>query len=976
MNSRWTGLLALFLLSACGRSENVTESPPADVAATPIFDMPYVMRELDNGLRVIVVPTDFPDIVTLRTSVQTGVRNEVEEGRSGFAHFFEHMMFRGTEAYSSERYSAALKKAGASSNAFTTDDYTGYYITFTNADLEKMIELEADRFRNLSYSEADFRTEALAVKGEYLKDYSDPLLKAFERIRDLSFDLHPYSHTSIGLVEDIDAMPDQLDYSREFFDRWYRPEYTSVVVVGDVDPDATLALVQKYWGGWERGSYIADIPEEPPGAGPRYEHVQWESETQPWVLIGFRSPAFDAAEKDFPAMSVISQIYFSDSSDLYQDLVIDRQLADFVGTDFPLNKNPNLNLVYARLTDAAHAADVEAAVLETLARARTELIAPDKLAQTQSRLRYAFSANLDNSDDIGSMLDDYVQIDRTPETINEFYATFDTLTPEDVRGMADRYFTDATRATVSLSASSSLPGLASARSLDDMAASRVAPETAPAPASTNEDVDEEVFDTSGDPAPLALVAIPSGSSPLVDVSIIVHSGAAMDPEGKKGLAALTAAMITDGGSATWSIQEINEAMYPIASEFGAQVDKEMTRLSGQVHRDNLDTWYRYVRSQLLNPGWQEQDFTRIRTQLVNSIRTDLVGDNDEEVGKERLYADIFGSGHPYGSLNLGHSADLESLTLDDVKAFYAAHYTVRNLTVGVSGGYPDAFVTRLSNDLQSLPAGERQSLTLPELSAIDGNRVTIIEKETPAVAVSFGYPIDVARGDPDWVALWLVRSWLGEHRSDSGRLYQRIRAARGLNYGDYAYIEYFPQGMDQMRPGTNLGRRQQIFQVWIRPLRDNNDAHFATRAAVFEMSRLIEEGMSETDFEATRAFLANSVSLLTDGQSRRLGYAIDSEYYGIPAFPEYVREALSDLTLADVNRVIREKLRTEDMQFVFVTRDAGDLAARLADDAASPMRYDAEQPAELLAEDLAIGAVSLGVDPERITIVPAAEVFH
>ena len=311
-----------------------------------------------------------------------------------------------------------------------------------------------------------------------------------------------------------------------------------------------------------------------------------------------------------------------------------------------------------------------------------------------------------------------------------------------------------------------------------------------------------------------------------------------------------------------------------------------------------------------------------------------------------------------------------------MKAFYAEHYTVRNLTVGISGGYPAAFVTRLSNDLQSLPAGRRQSVSMPELPTVDGNRVTIIEKETPAVAVSFGFPIDIKRGDPDWVALWLVRSWLGEHRSESSHLYQRIREARGMNYGNYAYIEYFPDGMFEMRPGTNLARQQQIFQVWIRPLRDNNDAHFATRAAVYEMNRLIEAGMSETDFEATRAYLAKFVSLLTDGQSRHLGYAIDSEYYGIPAFPDYVREALSELTLADVNRVIRETLRTSDMQFVFVTRDARDLAARLSSDAASPMRYDAEQPAALLAEDLAIGAVSLAVDAERITIVPAAEVFH
>ena len=982
MKLRLTCLLALFAMTACDRQADHAADPRSAVASsgtaasTRIFDMPYVMRELDNGLRVIVVPTDYPDIVTLRIPVQTGSRNEIEAGKSGFAHFFEHMMFRGTEKYPSEAYSAILKKAGANNNASTTDDYTNYYTTFTKADLEKMIELEADRFRNLSYSEADFRTEALAVKGEYLKNYSDPLQKAFERIRDLSFDVHPYGHTTMGFLEDIEAMPGQFDYSREFFSRWYRPEYTSLIIVGDVEPDATLALVEQYWGGWERGEHVADIPVEPDGTGPRYEHVTWDSETQPWLLIGFRSPAFDASARDFPAMSVIAQVYFSESSDLYRKLVIDEQSADFLGTDFPLNKDPNLNLVYVRLTDEARAADVERAVLETLARARTERIAADKLAQTKSRLRYGFTASLDNSADIGSMLATFVQVDRTPETINELYATFDGLTPEDVREMADRYFTDRTRVTVTLSASASLAGLARDHSLDEMAAQRPPQSPLAAPEAAVDATGSDVFEASGDPVPLSLVAKPSATSPLVDVSFVVHSGAAMDPPGKKGLAALTAAMITEGGSARWSIQDINAAMYPIASGFGAQVDKEMSRLAGQVHRDNLDIWYRYVRSQLLDPGWREQDFSRVRTQLVNAVRTSLVGNNDEELGKELLYAEIYGDAHPYGSLNLGHSADLASLTLDDVRAFYAEHYTINNMTVGVSGGYPESFLARLGADLQSLPAGARRTLALPEVPEIDGSRATIVEKETPAVAVSFGHPIDVRRGDPDWVALWLVRSWLGEHRSESSHLYRQIRDRRGMNYGDYAYIEYFPNGMFQMRPDTNLGRQQQIFQVWLRPLRDNNDAHFATRLALYELDRLIGQGMTETDFEETRAYLAKSVSLLTDGQSRNLGYAIDSRYYGIASFPDYVRGALAELTLADVNRVIREHLRTDRLQFVFVTGDASDLARRLAGNAASPVRYDAEKSTDLLAQDQAIGAVSMDVSEARIRVVPAAEVFN
>ena len=254
--------------------------------------MPYLMRDLDNGLRVVIVPTDYPDIVTIQIPVQAGSRNEVEPGKTGFAHFFEHMMFRGTKRYPADVYTAIMKKAGADENAYTTDDYTNYHVTFTKADLEKVIELEADRFQNLSYSEEDFRTEALAVKGEYLKNFSNPISKMFERLQDLMYTKHTYKHTTMGFIEDINAMPDQIEYSHTFFDRWYRPEKTIVILVGDVDPEATFELVKKYWGGWKRGDYTADIPVEPPLDGPKYEHLQWDSPTQPWLVMAYRGPAF------------------------------------------------------------------------------------------------------------------------------------------------------------------------------------------------------------------------------------------------------------------------------------------------------------------------------------------------------------------------------------------------------------------------------------------------------------------------------------------------------------------------------------------------------------------------------------------------------------------------------------------------------------------------------------------------------------
>jgi zinc protease len=964
-------VLSLCLLAvSCGKQ---AESPAA--AAEKIFDMPYLMRDLDNGLRVIVVKTDYPDIVTIQIPVQTGSRNEIEPGKTGFAHFFEHMMFRGTEKYPADVYGDILKKAGADQNAYTTDDYTNYHITFTKDDLEKIIELEADRFQRLAYSEEQFRTEALAVKGEYLKNFSNPISKLFERVSDLMFTEHTYKHTTMGFIEDIEAMPDQMAYSKDFFDRWYRPEKSVVILVGDVDPETTFGLVKKYWGDWERGDYDVEIPVEPPLDGPVYEHLQWDSPTQPWLTMTYRGPAYSPTAKDMPALDVVSAIYFSESSDLYRTLVIEKQWVDQLFGYFPDQKDPGMLMIAARMTDTEHAAEVRDAINATLVEARTQLISADKLAQTKSRLRYGFTSQMDNSGSIGSILASYVQFFRTPETINEAYETYDSLTPEDIRAAADAYFIDSQRVTVTLSNDAAMAAIDGMTSVDEMVAARGKASEAPQPAD-DEPAVELVVQEPDEAAPVNVVAQPMATSPLVDVAFLVHAGSGFDPEGKKGLAALTAAMLTDGGSEAMTIEQINEAMYPIASGFGAQVDKEMTRLSGQVHKDNLEKWYSLVRGQLLFPAWSESDLERLRTQLINSIKTNLVGNNDEELAKEVLYKELFGEDHPYGFLNLGDISDLESVTLDDVRQFYNDYYTVGNMTIGLAGGYPDDFPAQISRDLQKLGAGMRTLLPLPAAPLPEGRKAVLIEKETPAVAVSFGFPIELKRGDPDWVALWLARSYLGEHRSSNSHLFKRIREERGMNYGDYAYIEYFPRGMFQFHPDTNLGRQQQIFQVWVRPLRSNQDAHFATRTAMFEVEKLIEEGMSESDFEATRAYLSKFVALLTDGQSRQLGYAIDSQYYGTDAFSDYIREGLAGLTLDDVNRVISENLSLDNVQYVFVTNDAMDLKQRLVSDQLSPMTYAAEKSQELLQEDADIADNPLGFDEQDVRIIPAEEVFQ
>jgi zinc protease len=951
----WLGFFSTGCAAPHGVPQEAPETQHAAATAAALFDLPWQERELPNGLRVIVVKTGFPDIVSLQIPVQTGSRNEIEPGKTGFAHFFEHMMFRGTENVSPEEYTEALKRAGADTNAYTTDDYTNYHIDFTKTDLDTVLALEADRFMNLAYGEDVFRTEALAVQGEYIKNSANPISKLYEQVRAAHYREHTYRHTTMGFFEDIVAMPEQYEYSKIFFDRWYRPQNAAVVLVGDLEFEPTFALVEKHFAKWQRGSYAAEIPVEPPGDGPTSVYVPLETPTQPWIAVAFRMPGFDPGAAETAAMRMLAQHYFADNSDLYRKLVLDRQVVDQLFSHVPMNRDPGLFWLFARVTDPSAAAEVRDAMLATFARARTETLSAAKLQRIKDRMRYGFLAGLDNSPAIGSALASFVQYDRTVETVNQLYDSYARVTPDDLRAAAERYFTDAVRTIGVIAEGHALAGLESAGpSVDALAAAAAA--------------DGE--------AAFRLVERHSDASPLVDVSLVFHAGAAFDPPGKKGLAQLTAMMLTDGGSADRGIDQLKDARYPMAAGFDAQVDKEMVRFAGTVHRDNLEAWYALAMEQLLSPGWRDEDFRRLQTQLVNAILTDLVANNDEELGKEALYQFIHGPNHPYGTLTLGLVEDVQALTIEDLRAFHAAHYSAVNLTVGLAGGYPAGFADRMRRDLGRLPEGAPTAVELPPSPAIAGREALILEKATMAHAVSFGFPIELKRGDPDWVPLWLATQWLGQHRSQNARLFDRIREQRGMNYGNYAYIEYFPRGMYLMQPDANLFRRQQIFQVWLRPLTGNNEAHFATRVALYELDTLIRNGLTPAQFEATREFLDKWVAQLVSAQPALLGYAIDSDWYGIADFPAYVRGELASLTAADVNRVIRERLSTDRLKFVFVTPDGADLQRRLLGDEPSPMTYNSPKSAEILAEDAVIEVLPLGFAPGSVRVRQADGVFQ
>lgn len=466
------------------------------------------------------------------------------------------------------------------------------------------------------------------------------------------------------------------------------------------------------------------------------------------------------------------------------------------------------------------------------------------------------------------------------------------------------------------------------------------------------------------------VPLPS-ESPLVAIRLMFDVGSIHDPQGKEGLAALTSLMVGQSGTQKRSYNELLEALYPMAAAIGTDGDREVTVFSGMIHRDKLADYTALLQEVLLQPAFAQADFDRNKDQL-HSYLTNTLPSNDELLGLEALQTRLW-AGHPYGHPAAGTVEGLKNITLDDVKKFYRDNYTQANLMLGVAGGYPKGYVEKLQNDLAAaLPKGTPGRTELPPAPAVKGRNFVLVEKETASVGLHFGFPIPVTRADADYFPLMVANSFLGEHRTMHGRLMQQLRLERGLNYGDYSYIEYYAVPPFTSNPTPNVPRRQQYFSVWIRPVVPG-DAQFALRAGIHEVQRLRDKGMTQAEFELTRNFLLNYSKLWVQSLSNRLGFQMDSEFYGAPYLIDEVDKRLRTMKVEEVNAVIKKYLSLDNFAAVLVTDNAAQLKDLLQKDAPSPKTYNSPVDAAVTEADKIIQ--SLPVKPTSIEIVPVAQLY-
>ncbi|HTQ86776.1 MAG TPA: pitrilysin family protein [Candidatus Solibacter sp.] len=445
-HARWAA--AAFLLCAAAPRPAAGQASPQEASAT-VRPRPLriVSRTLPNGLRILIVEEHSTPILNLQVWYHVGSKDE-RAGRTGFAHLFEHLMFKGSAHVAPDEHSRVIEAAGGVDNAYTNDDVTVFWETVPSNFLERVLWLEADRMASLAVDQANFASEREVVKEERRMRVEDPPYgRLFEDLYSAAFSVHPYRHITIGSMADLDqaALPDVLEFYRLF----YRPDNATMIVVGDVVPDECFAWAEKYFGGIPKPA--AAVPRqqlvEPPQTGPKQlTRTYGANSPLPAVVEGYKMPP--AFAPDFYTLNLASSILSSgESSRLFRRLVYESQLAAQAAGIGNFTEDPNLFLAFAVMNQGKTAEEGKAAIESVLDQMKDQPVSEHELNKAKNQVLAASIFAREGDQQTGDTLGFAAVIGKDPELVNRESGLYLAVTPADIQRAAREYFVPA-RSTV------------------------------------------------------------------------------------------------------------------------------------------------------------------------------------------------------------------------------------------------------------------------------------------------------------------------------------------------------------------------------------------------------------------------------------------------------------------------------------------------------------------------------------------------
>jgi zinc protease len=852
---------------------------------------------LDNGLTVIVRESHRVPVVSFWIWYRVGARNE-PLGRTGISHWVEHMLFKGTPDYQPGEIFRTINKFGGTLNGFTSLDFTAYFETLPNTQLELAVSIEADRMHNAVFDPDEFERERTVILSEREGSENNPGFHLREEMMGAAFRAHPYGQSVIGFRSDLESMTrDELyDHYRTF----YTPRNSTVVVVGAVDTEEVVAMIDRHFGSIDPGP---DVPEvrtaEPEQIAERRVMVRRPAPAKQ-MSLAWHAP--NALSPDSPAMEVLDTILsggkgiglgsgggMGRSSRLYRSLV-SSGLCSSSSSGYSLSIDPNLFSISATLLPETSEEDVEAVVFEQVRQLREEDVPAIELQRAikQIRAQFAYAAESVTHQGywLGSMA--IVAPDIDPDDYIEQVAS---VMPEDVRRVANTYLKQG-RYTLGWLIPETPSAADVEESSQEIAAIMNRPsfytdghpeEVVSGAPRTRLDIEEKSL-TNG----TTLVANYDPTSEAAVVELRIPAGSSLDGD-TPGLARLTGQMLTRR-SETFTFEQLNEELDSLGAAIGVSTSREYVDISIQCLREDAGRLIQLMADVVMQPTFPEEELERVRAQSLNSLRRTL--DDTRAEASHRLRTMLYPAGHPLYHRAIGTEESLKAVTRDQLMDHHRNAYTANGAIFALAGGLESDLAAELIEDaFRPWTPVEAPARLVIEPVPAPGERIrefgSIAGKSQSDIAI--GIPT-MERNHPDYESLRMGNLILGR-LGLMGRLGANVRDTQGLAY--YAF--------SNLSAGQTYGRWTS--QAGVNP----ENVERAIDAVLHEVQRLRDELVDPEELADGQSFITGSLPISLESSGAIVGTMLQIAFYDLGL--DYV-ERLPERVQAVTRESIRDAART------------------------------------------------------------------
>lgn len=751
-----------------------------------------------NGLQVLLSPEHSSPTLTFMVTYRVGSRNEVT-GTTGATHLLEHLMFKGTsqrDRRKGNNVDQILEQVGARYNATTWLDRTNYYENLGSQHLATVIDIEADRMRNLLLRESDRKPEMTVVRNEFERGENSPFRALYKEIFQTAFVAHPYHHSTIGHRSDIEQVP--IGKLREFYDTFYWPNNATVTIIGDFEPRQALALVKKSFGKYPHSPKPIPVlyTQEPEQSGPRRVTVKRAGQLG-MVAIAHKVPA--ATHADYAALGLLSAILTDGKNSRLYKALTNKNLSTGVNCDLGYNADPSLHMLFLPLAPGATHDQVEQIALHEIERLKQDGVSQAELDAAVAKTLAESAYDRDGSFAIAGKLNesiaagDWTLYYRLDEAVRK-------VTLADIQRVANRYLNEDQSTTgwfiplvagKSAGADDAIPVGASARGMqyyrDPTTVERGSATSLKSEASSKLGASAPTVGATkiasrilhGKFAEIDLMVYPTGVKDVVSLRATLAAGRAQS--GSNPAVATLTAMLLEQGTAKQDKFAIAEQLEAVGATIDFHAGADTLDISARFLKKDTALVIGLLAQQLREPALSEEEFVKAQKQYIGSVKRQL--ESTDFRAEDAFSRVIYPQGHPNRNPEpQALIAAIEATKLDDVKAFHSTHYGPAHMTMVVTGDVP---VTVLQDQVSQAFSGWSQgNAAVRAIKAIDMATATEATIDMPgktSVSVVLGQASGLTYNHPDYLALRVGTAILGS--GFTGRLMANVRDKEGLTYG-------------------------------------------------------------------------------------------------------------------------------------------------------------------------------------------------